>query len=94
MAATKVKAKVVPEYRSEPKIGYMCAIDFDWHLGEDISGDMIYPSKAICLEKRPCSKVCGMVRVKVFFDKQIIKENYKQMVGGAKKNAKNKLLAK
>ena len=72
-------------YRKKPKTGYMCAVDFDWELGEALGGVTIYPSKKDCLDKRPCSKVCGMVKVKVFFDKQIIEEDREEMLRTAKK---------
>ncbi len=81
MAVKKKKTS----YRSKPKIGYMDAIDFDHELGEALGGNTIYASKEDCLAHRKCADVCGMVRVKVFFDKQIIKENYAEMIKTAKK---------
>lgn len=45
--------------------GYMCAIDWDWELGEAMGGTKIYSSVEDLKECHKCWEECGIVKVKV-----------------------------
>lgn len=61
--------------KEKPRIGYMCQTDFDHELGEAPYGCRIYPSKEDCLAHCGCAKHCGIAKVKVTFEKNILKGN-------------------
>ncbi len=57
--------------KKDYKVGYMDKTDYDWELSEASGGNVIYPSIKDLKAHRECYKECGIVRVKVFFDKVI-----------------------
>ena len=67
------------------RIGYMCATDFDHELGEAPGGIEVYRSKEDCLAHRTCVKGCGMVKVKVIFEKRILKGSMARMISDGRK---------
>lgn len=44
---------------------YMDYTDFHYELGAALDGNRIFPSISSLKRRQPCSKVCGIVRVKV-----------------------------
>ena len=48
-------------------IGYMDKTDFDYELGNFVSGNKIYPSEKALRQDRKCIDECGIVKVKVSF---------------------------
>lgn len=83
------KKKVVKVTKTaKTKTAYMCAVDFDWELGEAMGGVRLYPSKEDCLANRACVEACGMVKVKVTLDKVILQPNFKKMVASSGKPKK------
>ena len=57
----------------KPRTGYMCATDFMHELGEAPDGTKIYNSKEDCLRNCSCIHECGMYKVKISFDKIVLK---------------------
>ncbi len=57
----------------KPRTGYMCSTDFYHELGEAAGGTKIYRSKEDCLANCSCVRECGMFKVKISFDKIILK---------------------
>ncbi len=55
------------------KIGYMCKTDFEEELGNNIKGNMIYPSIEVLKKKKSCASECGIVKV-IITVKEIIEE--------------------
>lgn len=47
------------------RTGYMCAVDFRWHIGEDKHPSPIYASVEDLKRQRKCWKTCGIVEVEV-----------------------------
>ena len=47
------------------KIGYMCATDWYWELGEARGGTKVYCSVSDLKRERKCVSSCGIVKVKV-----------------------------
>lgn len=43
----------------------MCAVDFQWEVGEAMGGNRIYPSVKDLKDNLTCWKECGIVKVKV-----------------------------
>lgn len=60
--------------KGEFKIGYIDAIDFRYELGEAAGGTVIYGSKLDLLRCEPCAIECGIIKVKVVFDRVILGE--------------------
>jgi len=50
---------------SSYKIGYMCAIAWDWELGEACGGTKVYCSMEDLKREHKCVSSCGIVKVKV-----------------------------
>lgn len=46
-------------------IGFMCKVDYDFHLGCDSLGTGVYPSLEKLREFRKCVDECGIVKVSV-----------------------------
>ncbi len=61
--------------KKKPRIGYMCQTDFDHELGEAPGGIKIYMSKEDCLANCTCATHCGIAKVKITFDKNILRGN-------------------
>jgi hypothetical protein len=59
----------------KPRYGYMCKTDFDFEVGEASNGVSVYKSKEDCLANLPCVTECGIVKVKITFEKNILKSN-------------------
>jgi hypothetical protein len=55
---------------SKPKIGYMCATDFAYHLDGDISGSRVFPDKDFV--PNTCKEHCGVVEVEVRLRKVVV----------------------
>jgi hypothetical protein len=51
--------------KKDTRIGYMCAVDFQWELGEVIDSTQVYASVESLKEQRSCWKRCGIVKVEV-----------------------------
>jgi len=65
--------------KKETRTGYMCYTDFLHELGEARGGTRIYNSKEDCLAHNSCINECGMVKVKISFDKIVLKgDGFKQ----------------
>jgi len=47
------------------RLGYMCAVDYDYHLEMDPGGAEVYPSMKSLHRHSPCIKGCGYVTVKI-----------------------------
>lgn len=56
------------------KIGYMCRIDFDHHMGNDPKGVEIYPTVGDLRDHHPCADECGIVEVEVTI-KQVVEKS-------------------
>ena len=63
--------KIFGNYR----YGYMCTIDFDHELGEACGGNTIFPSLEDLKENHKCWKGCGVVKVKVYYVKTVVKQD-------------------
>lgn len=61
--------------KENSRIGYMCATDFDFEVGEAPGGIQIYRSKEDALAHRSCIRSCGLVKVKIMLEKVILKSN-------------------
>ncbi len=59
-----------------PRYGYMCKTDFDYELGEAMYGTKIYPSEEDLRRNYSCVEECGIVKVKVIFQKTIQKSTF------------------
>lgn len=62
-------------YEKEEKvsqIGYMCRIDFDYHLGYDSDGTKVYPSLHALRVDHPCVDDCGIIKVSVVLEEVIV----------------------
>lgn len=46
-----------------PVVGYMCLVDYEFHLGADMKGATIYPNVKDLRAKRKCVESCGIVEV-------------------------------
>lgn len=57
--------------KSKVAKGYMCQIDFDFHVEEDINGVEIYPTIESLEKHHPCVKECGLVEVEIKLSKVI-----------------------
>lgn len=55
-------------------IGYMCAIDWSCELGAAMGGNTVYPSVDDLKRNHECWEDCGIVEVKVFYNKTIVEE--------------------
>lgn len=53
------------------KKGYMCKIDYTFHLEEDINGSKIYPTVEALKNKHFCAEECGIVEVEIKLRKVI-----------------------
>jgi hypothetical protein len=62
---------------SDAKTGYICAIDWEYHVGKNWNGAEIFSSMDALKANRPCAKSCGIIRVKVTLDKVMLKGNLK-----------------
>lgn len=59
-----------------PRIGYMCAIDFDHELGQALGGSTIWPDVDDLKENHPCADECGIVEVKIVRTKVVQPSTY------------------
>ena len=59
--------------KEEPKIGYMCKIDFDYEVGNAAGGNPIHPSIEDLRRSHDYVDSCGIVEVEVVLRK-VIKE--------------------
>lgn len=55
---------------SDEKIGYMCKVDYDYHIDGDEIGTRVFPSLDALLAHRPCVRAgavgrCGVVKVSI-----------------------------
>lgn len=57
--------------------GYMCLVDFNYHIDGDWNGTVIYPSLKSLRHERKCVRGCGIAQVKVVFDRCVQKESPK-----------------
>lgn len=57
----------------EGKVGYMCAIDYEYHIEDDWNGTEIFPSVKSLKKQSPCVKSCGILKVKVTVEKTVKK---------------------
>ena len=60
----------------EVRYGYMDMTDYYHEVGEASGGNTIWPSPENLLEGSPCASQCGIARVKVMFDKEILEPNF------------------
>jgi hypothetical protein len=60
-------------------IGYMDKVDWDYELGGNLLGNIVYPSP----EAVPAHKGCGIVEVEVRLKKVVKEENREEMREGA-----------
>lgn len=57
-------------------IGYMCKIDWDWEIGAASGGNTVYPSIDDLKRNHSCWEECGIVEVKVFYNRTVVEEAY------------------
>lgn len=50
---------------SDTRTGFMCMVDFDWHLGEDMKPARVYSTEADLRRERSCVEQCGIVEVEI-----------------------------
>lgn len=64
------------QYEDKAIEGYMCSVDFDYHLGNDAAGTVIYSSEECIRERRLCVAPggCGIFKVKTYYVETIQKE--------------------
>ena len=53
-------------------VGYMCKIDYDYELGNNSDGTLVYPSIEALKECHTCWEGCGIVEVRVSYIKTIV----------------------
>ena len=58
-------------------ICYMCGLDWDYHLGEDVKGTKLYPSEKSLIDNEGKSHIeeCGIVKVEVRLSEIIQEQN-------------------
>jgi hypothetical protein len=54
------------------KIGYMCAVDFTYHLEQDVKPLTVYRTEQDLKDKRACVEECGAVEVEISVKKVLI----------------------
>lgn len=47
------------------RTGYMCAVDFEYHVGEGIKPVKVYSSPELAIEERKCVTACGLIEVEI-----------------------------
>ena len=62
--------------KKETRKGFMCAVDFDWELGEVNDSSPVYSSVEDLKRQRTCWEKCGIVEVEVKRVKWIEPENF------------------
>ena len=66
----------------EPRVGYMCSVDFDHELCEAAGGTKVFAAVKDLEETYPCVKQgCGIYKVKVEFLEVIREEDHDRMWG-------------
>jgi len=51
--------------------GYMCKVDYDYHLESDYYGVTIYPSEKSLKDNLECTDECGIIKVEVKYSETI-----------------------
>ena len=64
-----------PTRSRNSKIGYMCAVDFTHHLGNDSQPQKVYVSYEDLKAKRKCLEQCGALEVEVTI-KKVLSEGH------------------
>lgn len=57
-------------------LGYMCGVDFQHELAMASGGNVIYADPDDCAECRKCTSECGIVEVRIYFNKWIKPQNF------------------
>jgi hypothetical protein len=64
----------------EVRRGFMCAVDFQFHLGEDVVPTRVYPDVETLREQRPCVAECGIVEVEVSVVQWVQPSDYSSLI--------------
>ncbi len=52
-------------------LGYMCGVDWQHEIGMASGGNTVYASPEDCAKRRKCTDQCGIVEVRVYFNKWV-----------------------
>lgn len=69
---------------TEIRRGFMCATDFQFHLGEDIVPTMVYRDIKTLRKERTCVDECGIVEVEVSVVAWAKLSDYSSLIAPAK----------
>jgi len=59
------------EENDDSVIGYMCMIDYECELGIALGGNRVFPSLKDLKQSHPSWEECGIVEVKILYNKTI-----------------------
>lgn len=62
------------------KIGYIFGVDFQYHIGEDLSPTKIFSSAEILKKETKCWKQCGIVKIEVTEIEWVEKQDFDNVV--------------
>jgi len=51
--------------------GYMCLIDWNYEVGQNARGNLVYPDIECLRERHNCADSCGIVKVKLTLEEII-----------------------
>lgn len=66
----------------ESRRGFMCATDFQLHLGNDVEPAMVYSDVETLKTQRPCVAECGIVEVEVSVVAWVQRSDYSSLIAG------------
>jgi hypothetical protein len=66
----------------ETRRGFMCATDFQYHLGGDVQPTNVYPDVETLKTMRPCVAECGIVEVEISVVAWVQRSDYSSLVVG------------
>lgn len=64
----------------EIRRGFMCATDFQFHLGDDMVPTPVYPDVETLKAERPCVDECGIVEVEVTVIQWVQHSDYSSLI--------------
>lgn len=65
---------------TEIRRGFMCATDFQYHLGEGFKPTVVFPDVEALMEQRPCVVECGIVEVEVSVVQWVQRSDYSSLI--------------